>query len=388
MTSKFRQHSLTRREAALPEPGARRRWPLPLLVAAAILLLTILFASQALAARLVAGREADWAGVLVHYLVLWTLWAAVAPLVFLAARNIRAEVSPLRLLLHVPAGALICSLHIFLFVIVMWRVRGEGWLPPVGELRTAVVSSLGLAFTIYLALVGGYHAVRYYRAFREREVASLRLETQLAQARLETLRGQLQPHFLFNTLHAISALMEEDVPAARRMMARLSTLLRFSLDQDPGREIPLEKELELLRIYLEIQQTRFGDRLGVQWEVEPDVSACPVPYLILQPLVENAIQHGLEPRPGPGRLEIAAAVRDGRLRLSVRDDGVGLENRGPREGIGLANTRDRLQNLYGTEASLRLRDREGGGTEVAVEIPVRRDPPGRTRSTIHQAERS
>lgn len=370
--------------ASLPEFGADP-WPARttsaddsdrkrsvLVGAVAVVLLTTVFVTQRGAARIAAGQEVVWPELVAHYLALWTLWGVMAPLIVRVTRRIGSKGLSIKLLLHLPVGAVFCVMHITLWAVSMWWVRGQqGVLPPSEDFQTAVLSSLGSAFTIYLAIVAGGYAFNYYRALRERELDSIHLESRLVEARLHALQGQLQPHFLFNTLHAISALMEEDIQAARRMMSNLSSLLRFSLDHNPGREIPLEKELQVLRQYLEIQKTRFGDRLTVESTVEPEALGCSVPYLIFQPLVENAIRHGLEPRRGSCHLEIAASVDDGRLSLTVRDDGAGLGKREIEEGVGLSNTRERLGSLYGEEATLRLRDRDEGGAEVTLILPVR-----------------
>jgi LytS/YehU family sensor histidine kinase len=187
---------------------------------------------------------------------------------------------------------------------------------------------------------------------------------------------QLHPHFLFNTLNAISALMHKDVRLADRLISRLGELLRTTLD-DPGtQEVPLRRELEFLTPYLGIEQARLGPRLTVRLDVDDDFLDARVPYLILQPLVENAIRHGLAPRTGAGRLLIQARRDNGRLVLEVADDGVGVRlGRDFKEGIGLSNTRARLQALYGDEQSLALRPAVGGGLVVTATLPYREDPP-------------
>ncbi len=220
----------------------------------------------------------------------------------------------------------------------------------------------------------GWH---YYQRYREREAQAVELRRELVQARLDSLRMQLTPHFLFNTLHAVSALIHENPEAADRVVARLSELLRLSLDQSRPQEVPLSEELGFLDRYLEIEQTRFGDRLRVEKQVEPEVLAALVPYLILQPLVENAIRHGIEPREDTGRLLIQARRNNGNLELRVRDNGDGLADSpeaSPPEGIGLSNTRSRLQHLYGDKFVLELTDANGGGLEARISIPFRTEP--------------
>lgn len=181
---------------------------------------------------------------------------------------------------------------------------------------------------------------------------------------------QLQPHFLFNTLHAISALVHEDAEEADRMVAHLSELLRLSLENAGAQEVTLRQELEFLEPYLQIEQARFGNRLALRRDIAADVLDARVPNLVLQPLVENAVRHGIASRSGPGLVEISARRAGDRLRLEVRDNGSGLPAAGAlREGVGLGNTRARLQQLYGADHRLEMRNVEGGGLRVTLEIP-------------------
>jgi two-component system LytT family sensor kinase len=225
----------------------------------------------------------------------------------------------------------------------------------------------------YWIVVLGYLGWHYYRAYRERERQTAALATELVQARLQALRMQLNPHFLFNTLNTISALIHENPDAADRMIVRLSELLRRTLDRGDVQEVPLREELEFLRSYLEIEQMRFPDRLTVTFDIEPKTQDLLVPHLILQPLVENALRHGILPREEAGRVEISARVVDGqRLELKVRDNGNGLPatNGSPeREGIGLQNVRSRLAQLYGAAQQLEIGNASTGGVEARVRLP-------------------
>jgi two-component system, LytTR family, sensor kinase len=193
------------------------------------------------------------------------------------------------------------------------------------------------------------------------------LHAQVTDARLNALRTQLNPHFLFNTLNAVSTLVDEDPPGARRMIARLSDLLRHTLDGDE-QEIPLARELEMLRRYLDIMEVRFQDKLEVSIETEPSLHDALVPNLVLQPLVENAFRHGLGLMQTAGRVTVRAVRDDGDLVLTVRDNGRGPANP-VREGVGLTNTRARLTQLYGARQQLALTAAEGGGAVVEVRIP-------------------
>jgi LytS/YehU family sensor histidine kinase len=231
---------------------------------------------------------------------------------------------------------------------------------------------------VYFAVLAAGIARDYFLRFRTRHEEAVHLQSQaaqlqaqLAEARLSALRTQLNPHFLFNTLHAVSTLVERDPRGVRRMIARLSELLRYTLDGADEQEVPLERELTFLERYLEIMQIRFQGRLEVDTRVEPDVLDALVPTLVLQPLVENAVKHGVSKVEGAGRIAIHAR-RDGeRVLLSVRDNGPGLPSDGApdEEGVGLRNTRARLAELYGPAQSLTLRAADGGGLVAEVALP-------------------
>lgn len=212
---------------------------------------------------------------------------------------------------------------------------------------------------------------------RERELTATRLQAELAQAQLHALKAQLQPHFLFNTLHAITVLVRRDPDAATRTVTQLSDLLRMILADADQQEMTLERELQLLRLYLEIEQTRFRERLQVRWEIAPGLERATVPTLLLQPLVENAIKHGVEARASGGRVLIAAARDDGRLLLRVTDDGPGMHGQAPSRpgvGIGLTSTRRRLEALYGTHQTFTLTT-GATGTSALIVLPYRDLPP-------------
>jgi sensor histidine kinase YesM len=214
----------------------------------------------------------------------------------------------------------------------------------------------------YWASVGVIHAIEYYRESRERELEA----TQLA---LENLRSQLQPHFLFNTLQSISTLIHRDPVAADRMLTDLSDLLRLSLRSTASQEVPLRDELDFLARYLEIMRVRFGDRLVIRVDVSPDVLTAMVPSLVLQPIVENAIRHGMADRPDVGHVAVSGRRNGDSLRLEVADDGPGLASSPPGNGIGLANTRERLARLYGGRGKLEMV--EDQGLTVRMTIPLR-----------------
>ena len=255
---------------------------------------------------------------------------------------------------------------------------GRGDAPQPDTLRAAFFSFVGplalrgnFDLAIYLIVMSASHALSYYRRAQERGRHALALAAGLNQARLDALRLQLQPHFLFNTLNAISTLVHRDPDAADELIGDLSDLLRASLE-NKDHEVPLAREIELLDRYLAIEQTRLGSRLRIVRDIDPTASAGLVPTFLLQPLAENAVRHGLEPRSAPGTLTISARRDGATLRLAVADDGVGLGTINPgtaRHGIGLTNSEQRLQALHGAGARLTLLTPPGGGVRVEVVLP-------------------
>src|SRR6266404_3658710 len=226
----------------------------------------------------------------------------------------------------------------------------------------------------YASLAGLVHAVYFYRRARERESRAVVLESHLARARLHSLQAQLQPHFLFNALNAVSTLLHRDARAAQDALTSFSELLRLSLNQSDKQEVLLREDLQFLERYVEIQQTRLGDRFSFEQTVEPSTLNCLVPTLFLQPLVENSIRHGIELSSNPGMVRIAVQPNGERLLLTVEDNGVGLtiEEQQRKTGTGLSNLRARLETLYGRNQKLEVVSRAGGGVAVRLEIPLRR----------------
>ena len=223
---------------------------------------------------------------------------------------------------------------------------------------------------LYSLLVGVAEALAYYLRSRERDVRALRLERELANARLAALKMQLNPHFLFNTLHAVSALVSQDTTLARRTLSLLGEILRELLQEREMQETSLARELELLNKYLEIEKIRFQERLNVEQEVAAETLDCQVPHLLLQPIVENSIHHGVEKETKGGRIWIRAQRRNDTLLITVRDDGTGNGNSPTREGIGLRNTRLRLEALYGRRARLE-KEALDPGFLVSISLPFR-----------------
>jgi sensor histidine kinase YesM len=232
------------------------------------------------------------------------------------------------------------------------------------------VAKLNNNIFFYWAIVAVGHVVNYYRQLRDRELLASQLEAKLAQSQLQVLKMQLHPHFLFNTLNAISALVHQDVELADRMIACLGDLLRTTLENVDQQEVPLKHELDFIEPYLEIEKARLGPRLSVDLRIDPAVMDARVPNLILQPLVENAIRHGISPCPEPGRIQIHAYRDNDFLHLAVKDTGPGLQKPpSALTGIGLANTSARLERLYGTNQRLDLFNSPDGGLRVGITIP-------------------
>jgi len=237
--------------------------------------------------------------------------------------------------------------------------------------RPLLLNTFPYNLLIYGVIVTISHALDYYRKYHERTVHTLELEKHLTEARLQALLRQLKPHFLFNTLNGIASLMHTDVDAADKMLVRLSELLRLTMHHRGQPLTPLREEIAFIEKYLEIERIRFRDRLAVEITVAPDVLDAEVPSLIVQPLVENAIRHGIEPQARAGRIVVEARREADRVVLIVRDNGGGMPAGGfTREGIGLANTRERLRELYGDRHSFALSNHNEGGLEARIVLPI------------------
>ena len=284
----------------------------------------------------------------------WYAWALLYPLVAWLARRFRTNARGLA----VHAGLSI-AITIAKIAIVGMALRGAGMTPQSISLLVNVPVNLAA----YWLIVGVTWAI-------EANLRSTRLEASLTAARLDLLRTQIQPHFLFNTLHGIAELMHEDVDAADRMVMRLSELLRATLETGGKQEVSLRDELSLLERYIDIQRMRLGERLRFSTDVDPRALDRAVPMLLLQPLVENSVRHAIADRRDGGRIDIRAREENDRLVIDVEDDGPGISET-PANGIGLTNVRDRLQHLYGSAQTLRLTRAANGGTIVHIEVPLR-----------------
>jgi len=360
-------------ESALDSAMERRVVPVGAVVLTTFF--ALLYGLRGGIAALDRGEDPRWAQQIGWSLVVWwTCLPLLPPLAALVRRFPIGRPRPWRnagiLLLGTIAAAWLR--HVLMTPVVV-AITGVPSVPGSAVARTLTY------FTVFLVMVALLHAAHYHRAVRIRELREAALARGLAEARLAALRTQLQPHFVFNVLNAVTALLHADPMAADRMLTRFAALLRTILHEGGREEHALGRELDLLGRYVELMQLRFGDRIAVEWSVADAPQGARVPFLVLQPLVENAYEHGLGGRETGGRLQIAATRAGDALRLSVEDDGVGGSeeaNAGTRPavartggGIGLRNTRERLLQLYGAQGSLVLERPPGGGTRAVVTLP-------------------
>jgi len=350
-----------------------------MLAAAAAMLLALLFAIQHYFSLRALGHPSSFGGLFAAQLVRWLLWVALAPLILAVARRWRLGDRGLQSYLVQGAAAIVFALgHASLATLIERLGLSPAAVPDAGSLPFSLLARVRTMFAADLLVYGGllavYHAMEYYRRYRERELRASRLEARLAQAQLQMLRMQLHPHFLFNTLHAVSSLMHEDVDAADEMLAALSDLLRFTLGGERAQEVPLRQEVEFVRRYLDIMRFRFGDRLRARVDIDPAALEALVPSLLLQPLVENALRHGIADRLEGGEVQLSAERFERTVRLRVRDDGPGLPrgwNEHRDSGLGLRNTRARLRHLYGGAHRMYFANRPSGGLELTLVVPFR-----------------
>jgi len=304
------------------------------------------------------------------------LWALVTPLVLWLAREHRIDRHNwhkkvfFHVVLSVALSSTLIVIHFVIYMIIVGRVNR---ITPYWAFDY-LYPNLDRWLLVYWFIFLMSHASNYYRSYREGELKASHLRTQLAQAQLEALKMQVHPHFLFNTLHSISALLSKDTESARKMISRLGDFLRLTLENGGATEVTLQQELEFLNGYLEIERVRFQDRLTTTIVIDPEVLNVRVPNLILQPIVENAMRHAVA-RTNEGKVEITAIPRNGSVRIEVKDNGPGISSE-PRamvrsRGVGLANTQARLNCLYGTEAKFELVNRPSGGLTVVLEVPRR-----------------
>jgi two-component system, LytTR family, sensor kinase len=325
------------------------------------------FASLALGAD--QPDPAGWARLLVFAVGTAWIWAALSPLVLWLTRNAglsaaeRARSVAIYALTGTGFFVVSGTLEWVLGVATGMSSRSEFW----STLLTECVETRLLAF---LAIVALGWSGRYFALYRTRHLHASDLEARLAKTHLQVLKMQLQPHFLFNTLNTIAELVHTDPEAADQMITRLGRLLRLSLDHASHQVVPLRQEADFLRVYVEIEQVRFQDRLQVVWDLLPDTLDAAIPTLLWQPVLENAIRHGVTPLNGRGQIVIASRREAEDLVLEIRDNGRGLPPGGvPREGVGLRNVRERVEQLYGPRAQFSLKPALGGGTLATLRLP-------------------
>jgi sensor histidine kinase YesM len=346
-------------------------------------LVSVIFAAVSYAAAIGGNnKEFGFVSALRLNLVQFYLWAILSPLLFKFSRRFPIEFRPINLrnlLLYFPAVISFAGIHQTVHLAILWSITPR-WRQQFPALIDCYRAYFAFGFYIDLIIASliviAVHALLYYQNFRASELAQSSLKTQLAQAQLRALKMQLHPHFLFNTLHSISSLVLEDPPKANSMIARLGDFLRLTLENSDQQLVSLKEETEFLRCYLEIEQIRFGDRLTLAFELEPQTLSAQVPHLILQPVVENAIQHAIAPRATRGHINIEAKRLNSLLRLEVRDNGPGIASNGDlfgAEGVGLSNVRARLHQIYGSDFRFELMNARDGGLTVVMEIPFQRE---------------
>ena len=375
----------------MTEPTTKRPWGiwLPILIGWTLVGLTFTLNYYFFAGHYVAifKQQPSLKEMLIWELPYWFLWAALSPVIFSITRRFRIERGSYlsSTAIHIFACLLLSIIHRAVYLIVCWLLHVAVYrqFTSIPQLyQSDIFFNLPVGFMSYGTILLVSHVVDYYHRYREEELKISRLKAELAEAQLriteaqlQALKMQLHPHFLFNTLNSISALLDEDVEAADEMLARLGDFLRMTLENSGAQEVTLQEELEFLRCYLEIEHVRFHDRLTVSFDVSPDTLEARVPNLLLQPIVENAIRHGIVSRSEPGRIDISSSSDGGRLRLQVRDNGPGLapiENSGGklRAGLGLGNTRARLEQLYGASHRFEMTDVPEGGLQVTLDLPL------------------
>lgn len=328
--------------------------------------------------RIAVDHPLPWLAIAPLYFVAYAPWGPVfTPFVSWLARKFPFERGKWRrsLGVHLAGVAGVAISHALIAAPLSSWIWPEMKLPePFGHaFKRSLFTSLSDDLFFYWTVVIIVHGWSYYQRYRDRELRASVLETQLAKAQLQALKVQLHPHFLFNTLNSVSELMHEDIRGAERMITRLSDLLRMTLENIGTQEVTLRDEMEFVKGYLEIEQTRFQDRLKVSYDVLPETLDVHIPNLLLQPIVENAVRHGISKTSQAGLIQIQSQRQGDRVILTVRDNGPGLKQNGRSSGanfgIGLSTTRTRLQFLYGYDHSLTLNNLATGGLEVRIDIP-------------------
>ena len=376
-TGEYSIFGLTR--AGEPPVSPERRASFALIIFAIATVVAVLYSLERYFYRRLLGQEVSLGQLVPAELVFTYLWALLTPLVMWTGRRFPVWGSHdgndrgttfRNWIFQLVALVSFVTLHVALFTAASLLLSDGTSAIPLSRLFSGYLASwFTLDSIVYCTLLAVYHALVYYRVSQDRALRASQLEARLAQAQLQVLRMQLQPHFLFNTLHTISALMHKDVKRADSMIAALSDLLRMSLRSVGVQEVELREEIDFLQRYLEIMSLRFGDRLTVTLDIDSQVLDARVPTLVLQPLVENSLRHGFGDGMRAGQVRVNVAPDGDMLRCEVVDNGRGLPQSGSREGVGISNTRARLRHLYGERFSLELMANPGGGARVSLAIP-------------------
>jgi len=340
---------------------------------------TLLGASFALSTYLGARQDnvqISFKRALSGYLADFYLWGMLSPIIFLLARRFELRQNfPRNLLIHLAASFTLSAFVLSAASPLVW------YLGYVNVARSPTLAILwrNNAFsayyfhqglTIYWTTLVVAHALYYYRGLRQKEAQTAKLTAALAQAQLQALKMQIHPHFLFNTLNSIAALLHKDVEAADQMIARLGDFLRLTLKSSDTQIVDFEQELEFLKCYLDIEHIRFQDRLTVEMDIDPHTLTAMVPNLILQPIVENAVRHGVARQTDPGYITVRARREGDRLIMTVEDNGPGLKASSNGSGIGLTNTRARLEQFYGNDFSFQIANSAQRGASVTLDVPA------------------
>ena len=359
-------------------PAWRSRLIWALVVLGGWTLMAALFTPQHWVLTRRAPSPPRWTELFLGNLAMFWIWAALTPVILWFGRRYPLERRRFaaRLPLFFVAGFVFTLIHITLVRYTNAILTGQPRQPYINFLVGYGATGVLIAWNVLAAS----QAVTYFRRFHDREF-------RLVQAQLQSLKTQLHPHFLFNTLNAIAELLHQDPLRAERTLTQLSDLLRHALERGDAQEVPLKEEIDFLRNYVRIQQTLLQERLSVRWHIDDATLDACVPAMLLQPIVENAVQHGVGPRASGGTIDVSARLDGAMLKVAVEDDGVGMPlgaRRGEEaEGIGLSNTRARLQHMYGSDHSFVIEPRAGGGVSVHLAVPFRiADPKAAGRSPL------
>lgn len=342
---------------------------------AVFFLLSILFALQSVTINLNRGFPADFADNLQVSLIQWLPWSVLALIALKVARKIPLDLKKWHtsIPLHILLGFSFSVAQALIYAALNVVISDLSKFNPARYVLASLTKTTNLNLLTYAVIVVAGQMWAYFQKNKESELRASQLQIQLVQSQLNVLRMQLNPHFLFNTLHVILAQVRKNPQAAESMISLLSDLFRKTLETSDLQEVPLKEELDLLKIFLDIQQKRFGDRLEVKMAIDPETLDIPVPNLILQPIVENAIRHGISARAGKGSIFIATGKEEGRLIIRVQDSGPGFPEDDKAlfdTGLGLRNCRERLDHLYGGDFHLNLENDAEGGASVSLVLPV------------------